>query len=104
MEYKALMNKKPIPSGSKLLNIKPRLDEEGILRSEGQLMHADFLPYDVKFPIILPRRHWVTKLIVQAHHQKGNHHAGTNQILSSLATRYWILQAREEIREWEKEC
>ena len=66
-------------------------------------MHSAYLPYDVKFPIILPRRHWVTKLIVGAHNENGNHHAGTNQTLSSLATRYWILQAREEIHECEKE-
>jgi len=30
--------------------------------------------------------------------------AGTNQTLSSLSIRYWIIAAREEILEWEKEC
>ena len=104
VEYKALMNQKPIPSNCKLLSIKLMLDEYGVMRSDGRLMHTDYLLYDVRYPIILPRRHWVTKLIVRAHHEKGNHQAGTNQTLSTLATRYWILQAREEIRDCEKEC
>ena len=34
----------------------------------------------------------------------GNHNAGTNQTLSALSTKYWIVAAREEIAEWEKEC
>ena len=32
----------------------------------------------------------------------GNHNAGTNQTLSALSTKYWIMAAREEIAEWEK--
>ena len=34
----------------------------------------------------------------------GHHTAGTNQTLSALSTKYWIIAAHEEIAEWEKEC
>ena len=34
----------------------------------------------------------------------GHHNAGTNQTLSALSTKYWIIAAREEIAEWEKQC
>ena len=34
----------------------------------------------------------------------GNHIAGTNQTLSAISTRFWIVAAREEITDWEKEC
>ena len=34
----------------------------------------------------------------------GHHTAGMNQTLSALSTKYWIIAAREEIAEWEKEC
>ena len=34
----------------------------------------------------------------------GNHIAGTNQTLSSLSTKFWIVAAREAIIEWEREC
>lgn len=88
---------------SKLVPLKPGMDEEGVIRSNGRLEKAECLPWKTRHPIILPRRHWVTKLIVKHYHEQGQH-AGTNQILSALSVHYWIVSAREEIREWEKEC
>ena len=84
--------------------MNPRLDSDGVIRSDGRLTYAEFLPYDVRYPIKLPRKHWVTKLIVKHRHELSNHSAGTNQTLSSLSTKFWIVAAREEIIEWEKEC
>ena len=74
------------------------------MRSDSRLQYAEFLPYDVRYPIILPWKNWVTKLIVKYYHERGNHNAGTNQTLSALSTKYWIIATREEIIEWEKEC
>ena len=74
------------------------------MRSDGRLKNAKFLSYDVRHPVILPRKSWMTKLIVKECHEEGNHATGTNQTLAALSTRYWILSAREVIREWEKEC
>ena len=54
-EYKALMSGKPIPSKSPLINLNPVLDEEGCIRSNGRLHLAEYLPYDVRFPKVLPR-------------------------------------------------
>ena len=67
-EYPALSSRKPLPLSSKLLTFKPRVDEDGVMRSDGRLENAEFLPYNVKYPIILPRKEWVTKLIVRWHH------------------------------------
>ena len=103
-EYSSLVKKKELPTHSKLLGLCPKLDSEGVIRSDGRLTYAEFLPYDVRYPIILPRKSWITKLIVKHHHELGNHIAGTNQTLSSLSTRFWIIAAREAILEWEKEC
>ncbi|CAB3999634.1 Hypothetical predicted protein, partial [Paramuricea clavata] len=61
------------------------------------------LPYDVRHPVILPRRHWITRLIVKDYHEKANHNAGVNFILSQINEKYWIIAAREEIREWENQ-
>ena len=90
MEYRALLS--------------PLLDDNKIMRSDGCLKYAEFLPYDVRYPIILPRKNWVTKLIVKHYHEMGNHNAGVNQTLSLLSSKYWIIAAREEIIEWEKQC
>ena len=74
------------------------------MRCDGRLKYAEFLPQDARFPIILPRKNCVTKLIVKHCHEKENHAGGTNQLLAALSTRLWIIFGREEIREWEKEC
>ena len=77
-EYTALSSGKPIPKKSQLIKLNPCLDEDGVIRCDGRLKFADFLPYDTRFPIILPRGHWVTKLIVKHYHERGNHAAGVN--------------------------
>ena len=50
--------------GSALAPFYPVL-ANGILRSNTRLRHADDLSYDVKCPIILPKRNHVTELIVK---------------------------------------
>ena len=99
-----MLKGRKLSSQSKLLGLSPRLDDNKTMRSDGRLKYAEFLPYDVRYPIILPRKNWITKLIVKHHHELGNHNAGTNQTLSLLSSKYWIIAAREEIIEWEKQC
>lgn len=99
-----LVHGKALSSRSRLLGLQPKLDTDGIMRSDSRLKNAKFLSYDVRYPVILPRKSWVTKLIVKEFHEKGHHATGTNQTLSALSARFWIVSAREVIREWEKEC
>ena len=103
-EYKALTGRRSIPSRSKLLGLTPMLDEDGLIRSNGRLTNAKFLSFDVRYPVILPRKGWVTKLIIKDVHEQGNRASGTNHTLAALSARYWIVSGREAIREWEKEC
>eukprot|EP00795_Rhopilema_esculentum_P012623 gene12623-3329_t len=91
-------------SDSKLIVLQPRIDEHGLLRCNGRLRYADFLPYDARYPIILPKKNWITKLIVKFYHEKDHHANGTNQTLAAISSCFWIISAREEISEWENEC
>ena len=63
---------------------KPKLDNDGLMRSDGRLKNAKFLSYDVRYAVILPQKSWVTKLIVKDAYEKGNHVFGTNQTLATL--------------------
>ena len=103
-EWNALLSRRPLSSNSKLLALKPQLDNDGLIRLDGRLTNAKFISYDVRRLAILPRKSWVTKLIIKDAHEKGNHAFGTNQTLAVLTARYWIISAREAIREWEQEC
>ena len=77
-EWNALLSRGPLSSNSKLLALKPQLDDDGLIRSNGRLTNAQFISYDVRHPVILPRKSWVTKLIIKDAHEKGNHAFGTN--------------------------
>ena len=103
-EYQQLLKGEQVKSDSKLVALQPRVDEDGLLRCNGRLRYAYFLPYDARHPILLPRKYWVTKLIVKFYHEKDHHAGGTNQTLAAISSRFWIISAREEIREWENEC
>ena len=59
-ECSALIRKDRLPKHSKLLKLCPRLDDDGIIRADGRLKYAEFLPYNTRYPIILPRKSWVT--------------------------------------------
>ena len=80
------------------------MSKVSLIRCDNRLQYAEFLPYDVRYPIILPRRNHITKLIVKHYHEVDNHTAETNQTLAALSARCWIVAAREEILGWEKEC
>ena len=55
VERKPLRRNKEILKGSTLASFNPVLVND-ILRSNTRLRHADDLPYDIKCPIILPKR------------------------------------------------
>ena len=101
-ENKALLSGKAIPSRNpliKLMKLNSVLDEDGVIRSNGRVQFDEYLPYDVRFPKILPRGQRVTKLIVKHYPEQANHSAGTNFVLSHTSEKYLVIAAREGIRE-----
>ena len=85
-EFKLLSCGKILKIDSKIIGLQPKIDDDGLMRSDGRLKFAEFLPYDVRYPIILPRKNWVTKLIVKHHHEKGFHVSGTVPIIYIIFT------------------
>lgn len=103
-EYEALRKNKELPKSSKIIGLQPKLDSNETMRIDGRLAKADVMAFDAKFPIILPRKDYCTRLIVKFYHENGKHICGTNQTLAALSTKYWIVAAREAIRDWERQC
>ncbi|XP_047106253.1 uncharacterized protein LOC124775465 [Schistocerca piceifrons] len=60
-EIALLMASSSIPHNSKLRDLHPFVDAEGILRVGGRLMNAS-VPYNERHPIIVPPMHHLTKL------------------------------------------
>ena len=58
--------------------MNPKKDDNGILRSDGRLRYADDLPYEVKHPILLPKNHPVTRLVVITTHERAFERVGVD--------------------------
>ena len=72
---------------SPLFKLNPVFDEDGGICSNGRLQFAEYLPYGVRFPKIMLRGHWVTKLIIKHYYEQANHSAGTKFLLQHVQTK-----------------
>ena len=89
-------------ANNKLKSLNPILDSQQILRVGGRLRHAE-LDYGQRHPIILPKKHRLTELIIQAEHRV-QLHGGAQLVQSALQRRYWIVRARDVIRMLVRKC
>lgn len=72
-----------------VLKLSPFVDDDGLLKVGGRLQNAD-VPETMKHPIILPRRHQVTRLIVEDIHIKNRHFGGASFVLNNLHASFSI--------------
>ncbi|XP_036146070.1 uncharacterized protein LOC105830105 [Monomorium pharaonis] len=100
-ELHALKLNQTLPNTSKLKNLTPFLDSEGVIRVGGRLTNAP-LSYDEKHPVIIPR-HRVATLIVDHAHLRCLH-GGTQLTLRVIKQNFWILNARNLIKSINYSC
>ena len=87
---------------SKLISLSPFLDDLGIMRIGGRLANSK-LSFTAKHPIILPRSHYVTSMIIRYEHI-ANYHTGVQTTLYSLRKKYWIIDGRNQVRKTIRGC
>lgn len=82
-----------IKKNSPIYNCSPYLDEFGVLRDESRNVNAKSLSIAAKRPIILPRNHRLTKLLMLSYHRKylhRNHETAINE----LRQRFYVPRIR----------
>ncbi|XP_076381801.1 uncharacterized protein LOC143260421 [Megalopta genalis] len=87
---------------SKLRPLHPFLDNEGVLRVGGRLQNST-LAFAQKHPILLPRSHHVTDLIIRDAHTKGLH-SGITATLHDVRQTYWPIDGRNATRKIVRQC
>ncbi len=78
------------------------LDQSGLWRCGGRLSHAD-IPFATKHPILLPKNHHVTSLIVLKAHEKVLH-GGVKETLTEMRSRYWVVRGRSLVKMILRRC
>ncbi|XP_070067195.1 uncharacterized protein [Drosophila virilis] len=73
---------------SLLFKCFPYVDDSGILRIKGRIDNIEGVEVCVIRPIILPRRHQLTYLLVEFYHRR-YHHLHNEIVVNELRQRYW---------------
>lgn len=92
---------KELPVSLPLQKLRPILDTSGVkpvMKVNGRLRTAHHLPPGLHSPMILPKSHRVTALIINDVHDEAGHCVGTNHLLSNLAEEYWIVQGKTAMK------
>ncbi|XP_055523265.1 uncharacterized protein LOC129717404 [Wyeomyia smithii] len=95
-ELSVLMKNDPrllLPKRSPLYKLNPFVDEHGLIRMRGRTGLCEFLPRDAVNPIILPREHPVTHLVVKSYHEKF-HHRNHESVINEIRQRFCISRLR----------
>lgn len=101
-EIEDLKHGKELHRKSKLLPLRPFIDENGLLRVGGRVKHAD-INLDQRHPWVLPAKHHITTLIFKEEHKRLLH-CGPEQLLSVVRLRYWPLAGRQTARKVTRQC
>ena len=77
-------------------------DDEGMLRCRGRIGLSS-LPHDTRLPILLPRGHHFTKLVIlNCHDQVMNN--GVAETLVQVPSKYWVVKGRQTMKNIISKC
>ena len=101
-DVKEVKRNKEVKKSCKLGNLRPVL-VDGVLRVGGRLQKAVVLSWDEKHPMVLPKRHHVSQLIVRHYHESAAH-SGREQTLCELRRMFWIIGGRGLVKKTIRSC
>lgn len=103
IEYMNLESKNIVQvKSSPLRSLCPFMDKDKLIRVGGRLQKAE-LDENVKHPIVLPKEHHFTRLLVADAHNK-TLHGGLQLMTNYLRSTFWIVGGRNIIKKYVREC
>lgn len=88
--------------GGNLAPLNPLMDDNQIIRVNGRLTNGN-LPYHQKYPMILPKNHFVTSLLIKMAHLT-TWHGGPTLTFAYLRNKFWIPNGLTTIKKYTKSC
>lgn len=101
-EMDSLLKNDDVNRNSKIISLKPFLDECGILRVGGRLQETNW-SFTQKHPYILPCNDVFSELLIRNAHEEVMH-SGLQATLNQLREVYWILKSRQMTKSCVKRC
>ena len=103
-ELEDLNSRQRVKVRSPIHKLCPTIDDHGIIRLKTRLEQSDSVPFDTKFPMLLPRDHHLTKLIVLDIHDNIHHAYGNSYVLSVLREKYWVPKGLQVVKKIRRSC
>lgn len=92
-----------LEKSSVLFKVSPFADEHGVLRVEGRTANAMYAAFDARFPIIMPKNHPLTLLLLD-HYHRNYGHANRETVVNQVRQRFEIANLRTTIDKVRKRC
>ena len=94
---------KELRKQGQLSRLDPFIDSNGTLRVGGRLKNSDTL-FDLHHPVILPRNHHITQLIIGYVHNKVGHQGKGITVNCIRSCGYWIVGCGKAVSEYIFKC
>ena len=88
---------------SSLYQLDPFLDSHSVLRLRGRIKRAD-VPYDLKHPVILPKKSHITELIIRHYHHQVEHQGRGITLNSLRSCGYWVIGGTSVVGNFISKC
>ncbi|XP_043068221.1 uncharacterized protein [Drosophila bipectinata] len=102
-EISRVLARKSLSRHSALSALCPFLDDFGILRLKGRLKNAQQLSQAQKNPIIIPKVHHFTDLVIKNAHLN-TLHGGTELTLATIRHTFWIVNGKQAVKRILRQC
>ncbi|XP_059216470.1 uncharacterized protein LOC131994137 isoform X1 [Stomoxys calcitrans] len=98
-----LATRQRLSEKSELKSLNPFMDTDGLLRVSGRIDNATFLSLDARRPIILPKNHLFTSLLVESYHVRFCH-INVATVMSEVRQRFWVPSLRQLLNKIKLRC
>ena len=97
LEVAAISSTKAVSSKSRIANVHPFVDDEGVLQVSGRTSKGDF-DHAIKHPIIVSRKSQLHLLIARWYHQQTNHCGRGINLNTVRSAGYWIVRCTAVVK------
>ncbi|XP_070138651.1 uncharacterized protein [Drosophila bipectinata] len=102
-ELSKLRANKSLSKSNKLSQLSPFIDAQGILRVRGRLRNALQLTTQQRTPIILPKSHHFTDLVIKNAHLN-TMHGGVQLTRAIIHQQFWIINGKQTVKGVLRQC
>ncbi|XP_053691074.1 uncharacterized protein LOC128739603 [Sabethes cyaneus] len=93
--------RRSLERSSPLYKLSPMLDKDGVLLIDGRINAVNLVPETIKSPIILPKGHRITFLVIDYYHRN---HANAETVVNELRQRFYVPHLRTLVRKISTQC